>query len=348
MKLKTAGLGLNDASRNLLEMVEISDYFQIEAVADKNTQLAEDTAKHYECKAYDDYRQLLTANQFDCLLVADALHNCDEYIKTAIKKKTNILKLPPLARSFEEGFEFVRLAENQGVKFAIANPAGFAKSWSKLQKFVQEGQIENISFLTALYQVGAEKYPQWQGDPKLAGGGVLLHNCYELIDQITQNFKLPQQIYAISTNTAGDKQQRLCLTEDTAVITMRFSDTFFGNVTASRVFGPKKCVLKLYGENKILEVSDTRFAVSDVIGQLKSESEYDDKELCWKKLLENFALSILKPNENTLYGTARTNLMNMAVIESAYLSARTRFPEEPGRVLQIVEDEPTNIWPVHK
>jgi hypothetical protein len=37
----------------------------------------------------------------------------------------------------------------------------------------------------------------------------------------------------------------------------------------------------------------------------------------------------------------------MAVIESAYLSARTGMPEEPGRILQMAQVEPLNIWPGH-
>ena len=34
----------------------------------------------------------------------------------------------------------------------------------------------------------------------------------------------------------------------------------------------------------------------------------------------------------------------MAVIEAAYLSARTAMPEEPQRILEIVGSEPANIW----
>ena len=53
------------------------------------------------------------------------------------------------------------------------------------------------------------------------------------------------------------------------------------------------------------------------------------------ELLKNFALSILSPKESKLCSTGRENLRNMAVIESAYLSARTGFPEEPNRILQM-------------
>jgi hypothetical protein len=52
-------------------------------------------------------------------------------------------------------------------------------------------------------------------------------------------------------------------------------------------------------------------------------------------LLKDFAMSILLPEENKLTSSGRENLKGMAVIEAAYLSARTSMPEEPARVLQM-------------
>jgi predicted dehydrogenase len=104
-KLKTAVLGLDDRGRLLLEAATQADYFEIAAVADKDASLAESTAYKYKCDHYDDYRQLIMQNQFDCLLVAAGIHSCDEYIRTAMKKKTNVLKLAPPARSFQEAAE---------------------------------------------------------------------------------------------------------------------------------------------------------------------------------------------------------------------------------------------------
>jgi predicted dehydrogenase len=348
-KLKTAVLGLRDRGQLLLEAASKVDYLQIQAVADKDTKLSERLAGQYNCTAYDDYRQLIIQNQFDCLLVAAGMYSCDEYIRMAIKKKFNILKLAPLARNFEEACEFVRLAEDENIKFAIANPSRFARSSLALREFLQEGRIEQVFLMTAFCAVGDEQNAAWQTDPKLAGGGVLLRDCYEIIDQIVCNFGPPQQVYALNTNTAGDRQQRLYLTEDTAVVTMKFTDTFFGNLIASRVFGPQRTCLKVYGKNKILTVSDTQFTVSDGFGQTSEELKYgDNKFVRLTKSLENFALSILSPDENKLVSTARENLKNMAVIESGYLSARTGTPEEPNRILQMAQTEPINIWPGHK
>jgi predicted dehydrogenase len=349
-KLKTAVLGLDDEGRLLLEVASQIDLFQILAVADKDATLAESTAYKYKCTSYDDYRQLIMQNQFDCLLVAAGIHSCDEYIKMAMKKKTNVLKLAPPARNFQEAAEFVRIAEGENIKFAIANPKQFARSYLALREFLQQGGLEQIFLITAFCAVGNGPIGTWQTDPKLAGGGVLLRNCYQIIDQIVRNLGMPQQVYSLNTNnTAGDRQQRSYLTEDTAVVTMKFTDTFFGDLIASKVFGPEQEILKVYGKDKILTVGSSRFTVGDGLGQTNEESEYDDGELIWyTALLNNFALSILVPDKNKLCSSARENLNDMAVIEAAYLSARTGMPEEPGRILKMAQTEPINIRSAHK
>jgi len=337
-KLRTAVLGLNDGGRLLLEAAGGVDLVHIHAVADKDTNLAEEVAARYECEAYDDYRQLIIQNQLDCLLVAAPIHSCEEYVRTAMKKKFNVLKLAPAARHFEEAAEFVRLGEEEGIQFAVANPSRFAKSFAALRKFLEEGRIEQIFLMNAFCNIGDSVPAGWQSDPKLAGGGVLLQDCYRMIDQIVWNFGMPQQVYSLHTNQALDKQQRSYLTEDTAIVTMRFSDTFIGNFVASRRagIGPKEGFVRLYGKDTIVTAADCRLTVADGAGQVSEELEYEDDRLgCMTEMLSSFAQSVLSPDKNELCSSGRENLMNMAVMESAYLSARTGFPEEPERILQM-------------
>jgi UDP-N-acetyl-2-amino-2-deoxyglucuronate dehydrogenase len=337
-QLKTAVLGLDEGGQLLLKAASQIDHFQIQAVADKNTNLAEKTATEYKCSAYDDYRQLVIQSQFDCLLVAAGIYSCDEHILAAMKKKFNVLKLAPAARNFEEAAKFVRVAKDEGIKFAIANLSRFAQSFLTFHEFLQQGEIEQIFLIEAFHNAGDLIDSAWHTDPKLAGGGVLLRNCYEMFDQITWNFPMPQQVYSLNTNQAGDKQQRLYLTEDTAIIMMKFDDTLIGSLIALRRAGlrPRREFLRVYGKNKILTVSRSRLTVSDSSGETHKQLQYNDDALgCMTKLLKNFARSILSPDENKLCSSGRENLKNMAVIESAYLSARTGIPEEPGRILGI-------------
>lgn len=350
-RIKTAILGLDDGGQGLLEAARQVDFFQIQAVADKDAKLAERVAAEYGCAAYDDYRQLviemgsgLGGKDRGCLLVAAGMYSCDEHIRAAMKKGLNILKLAPAARNFEEAAEFVRLAEDEQIRFAIANPLRFAQSFIAFDQFLEQGRIEKIFLNSAFCGVSDEDVGHWQCDPKLAGGGVVLRNCYDIVDQMVCNFIIPQQVYCLTSNAAGDRQQRHYLTEDTAVVTMKFADTFFGNLVASKVFGPKQKYLKVYGKDKILQVSETKLVVSDGLGKTIEQFEYDDdRPACMKKVLKNFALSIEKPAENKLCSSGRENLPNMAVIESAYLSARTGMPEEPGRILQMAQIEPLAV-----
>jgi predicted dehydrogenase len=129
---------------------------------------------------------------------------------------------------------------------------------------------------------------------------------------------------------------------------MKFTDTCFGNLIASKVFGADQETLKIYGKDKILTFSTSGFTISDGFGKVIEESEYNDDEItCTMKLLENFAQSVLLPDNSKLCSSANDNLNDMAVIEAAYLSARTGMPEEPGRIIKMAQIEPVNIRPAH-
>lgn len=348
-KLKTAILGLNSKAELLLEAACRAELFEIQAVADKDQNLVEKVAEKYHCAAYDDYRQLVTANNFDCLLVTAGIHSCSEYVRIAMKNKFHVLKLAPPARDYEETAELVKLANQENVKFATTNTNRFAQSSLALRRLLQEGQVEQVSLITAFCAIDHQSSASWRTDPKLAGGGVLLHDCYDIIDRIVWNFGIPQQIYSLNSNTAADKQQRLYLTEDTAIVTMRFTDTFFCNIIASKTIGRQQKLLNIYSKDKIITVTDKQLLVSSKSGQVERQLEYDDDELlCMTRLLKNFGLSILSSDKNKLFCSSEENLKDMAVIESAYLSARTGFPEQPGRILQMPHVKPTNIRAVHK
>jgi len=336
--LSAAVLGLDDRGQRLLEAAAHLDCFHVQAVADQDPQRAEKAAARYKCQAYTDYRQLIVQNQFDCLLVAADVHACDEHLKTALKRKFNILKLAPPARNFEEALEYVQMAESGKVKFAIANPARFRSSHITAHELILQNHIEHVFLVTAFCSADGGGRPAWWSDPKLAGGGVLMHDCYQIVDQILWNFALPQQVYALNTNQAPDKKQRLYLTEDTSVVSMKFTDALVGNIVATRrnEIGPNETALHLYGRNALLTVTENRVTLQGSTEQDNQEWEYDEEEpLVMQRLLSSFAQSVTTPEEPGLIGSGAENLANMAVLEAAYLSARTGFPEEPARILQL-------------
>lgn len=343
-KLKTAILGLNEGGKLLLEAARATSLFQIEAVADKDINLVEKISSELKCEAYDDFRQLISSTDSRLnrdnrvILVAAETHTCDEYIKMAMKKKFNCLKLPPVARHFEEAAEFVKLGEQEEIVFSIANTGRYAKSFIALRDYIMQNKLEQTFLMTVFCTFSEPPADTWHTDPKLSGGGVLLYNCYKIIDQIVLNFGLPQQMYSLNTNQAKDRQQRLYLTEDTAVVTLKFTDTLVGNIITSRrsSIGPQQEYLRFFDKDKILTVNEKQLNIKDGSGEVTIQEEFNDTELeRMTLLLSDFAMSIMSPKEHKPVSTGRENLNNMAVIESAYLSARTGFPEEPAKIIKM-------------
>ena len=335
-KLKTAVLGLNPQGLLMLKAASETGFFHIDAVADKDTFLAEKTAEEYNCTPFDDYRQFIIQSDAQCLLIAAPIHTCEEYIKMAVKKKFPILKLAPPAISIQQTASLANLAESEKTTFDIANPLRFAKSFNRLEQSIKQQDLPQVCLITAFYSTQRTSPQPWQTDPQLAGGGVLLQDAYSLIDQIILNFGMPQQVYSLNTNQAEDRQQRLSLTEDTAILTMKFSDSIIANIIATNTFGSGEQFLKIHTKNKILTATDSEFSITDALGKtIESQKNTADTAENLRKMLISFAQSLLTPDKNKFESTVRHNLKNMAVIESAYLSARTRMPEESEKVLQM-------------
>jgi len=347
-KLKTAVIGLTDTSAKVLEAAYKSDHFQIIAVGGKDPEAAEEISRNYVCEFFDDFRQLIIQKELDVLIAAGPTHQIDEYIRAAMQKNIHILKVGPPGTGFEQAAQYVNLSRSKNVRYVVVNANRFTSAYGDLRSYVQAEGIEKFSLVTAACNV--EPYIdrtelRWMSDPKLAGGGTLLYDGYEMIDQLIMNFKMPQKLYALNSNRAPDKQQRLSLTEDAAVVTMRFSDTLSANVTVSRMFGPAVNVMRLHAKDKCFTVAGNLFTICDNSGKVIKKIKYDPaKEDALTKMLVNFAEHVLEPGQNNLFADELADLDNMAVIDSAYLSARTGMPEDPSRILDRIEMEPMSIW----
>ena len=338
-KLKAAVVGLSKAGIEVLEVINDSKYFELTAVADSDGELAENTARTYECNGYYDYRQLIIQNQLDIVIVTEPIHISSELIRSAMGNKCHVIKLSPAGLDFEQTLELSRLSNKNNVKFAVASGIRFSEGFKHLRKFIHSEGKENFHLISAVCMVdGKVELPEnrWLTDPSIAGGGAVLHDAYGIIDQITLNFNIPEKVYSLNINNSPDKQQRLSKTEDAAVITMHFSDTQMASVTASRIFGPHQESIKLHMKDKFVTASTNSFVLSDNSGEVITELHYDSDRRQWmEEMFADFALSIIEPNKHNVFADPKNDLLTMAVIQASYLSAKTSMPEEPARIMDI-------------
>ena len=98
----------------------------------------------------------------------------------------------------------------------------------------------------------------------------------------------------------------------------------------------RKLDIKIFAKDKIYNLTDNSLCVCDCDGNTLDEFTFKDTyEDRLKLSLQNFAQVLLNPDEEKLASPADKNLNTMALIEAAYLSAKTTMPEQPHRIYQM-------------
>lgn len=344
-KLKTACLGLGRRAPELLDLACSTGLYEIVSVSDNNLAVAEQTAQKYNCTAFDDYRQFILQNNIDILVVAEPLYRCAEFVRAAINKKCHILKLIPTAANFEQAAELINLAEKNNVKYITASPARFAPGFERLCDYLQAVDRKQYYFINVCATFGNDFFQpiisDAQADPKLRGGGVLIADCFELLSLIIANFSLPQQIYALMTNQSPDKKAKQYLGEDTVTASLVFNDGLIGTFLAAPHASSAAVVpVRIYGAENNIAATPNRVAIYDNAGSLIDEHKYPLKpEKCITEIFIDTGRALLEPEKYKLRNSPRLDLATMALVEAAYLSAKTGMPESPARFPEISEKE---------
>lgn len=337
-------MGIGARTAGLLDIACSTGLYEIISAADSNITNASQAAEKYNCTAFDDYRQFILQNQPDVLIVAEPMYKCAEFVRMAINKQCHILKLAPTAPNFEQAAEFINLARKNDVKYVTAVPARFAPGFERLADYLQTADRKHYYFVNICASFGSSFFQPIvsyaQADRKLSGGGVLLHDCFELISLIVGNFSLPGQIYALLTNQSPDKKAKQYLGEDTVTASLVFNGLIGTFLAAKQTGTAAAAPIRIYGAENNIVATPNRLAVYDNSDTLITENKYPlNSEKCISEMLIDFGRAILEPEKYKLRSSPRLDLATMAFIEAAYLSARTAMPESPEKFLEIAEKE---------
>ena len=348
--LKLAVIGLTEQSLELMEVASESGLYEIAAVGDEHQDCVDRLARKYECPAFTDFRQLIIQTEADFLLFGSPVHQCAEFMRLGIQQKFHILKPCPPALNFSQLAELYRFAKKENVLFLTLQKGRFRLPFEHIRSYLAKANPQDeqswhlVSAVCHVPMGELEPEMRWLNDPNMAGGGVLLQDCYDLIDELLLCFGLPQKVYALAINQAPDRQQRMSLTEDTAVVTMQFTDALIAQICTSRTLGPARRHLRVHGKQQHLTATEEEVVLYDNEGNLLEQKSYESDDLpSQKRMLENLALSFQDPAKHPLYPYYGFDLNTFAVIEAAYLSTRTGMAEDPSRILQLAEIDVTGL-----
>ncbi len=347
--LKVAVFGLTEQITSLLECAfALKDFFAVAGVADLNPERAAAAARRYECTAYDDVRRMLVQTSPHIFLAGGPTYQCAEWISLALEKQCTIWKETPAGLTFEQAAEWIRTCHRQGRHFLLVEPHRFHPLLQIFEQMADQEDINYwhlISLVCRVPQPPSDPQERWRYDPSLAGGGVLIQKVYWLLDELLLHFGLPQQVYMQRANQAPDRQQRLSTTEDTAAAVLRFSDSLIGEISASRTLGPPDEFLRICGKECFITLRQDQLTVCSHDGRLLQRRETSCSPTEWAgRFLEMYVQHLENPQQYPLFPPPETDLRTMAVLEAAYLSAKTGMPESPSRILEVGGFKSDGLW----
>jgi predicted dehydrogenase len=179
-----------------------------------------------EVPVFADYREMLEKAKPDGVIIAtpNALHVPVGF--ACVERGVPMLVEKPIAETVEASRELVRAAERTRTPLLVGHHRRYNPLVEKAREIVQGGGIGRLAAVTALWllQKPADYFEvAWRRE---AGGGPLLINCIHDIDDLRYICGEIEEVRAMKSCAI-----RGFAVEDTAAITIKFSNGALGTVT---------------------------------------------------------------------------------------------------------------------
>ncbi len=330
-RLRCGVLGLAGEGQTLLEAVAANRALELVALADPDHPALRETAETFHAPVFRDCRSSLVEASPQAAFVALPAFQAVDALRTAAERGIAVFQLAPWAIDFEAAVGVVQLFERSGHPHVIARPWRVEPAYEPLREISPLlGRVYALEVNVTGTRVGRQG---WRGDAQRAGGGTLFHDAYEPVDMLVTLCGLPEQVYAITAWVPGPGEPRPYDTEDAMSVLCRYTQDRMVTITSCRTadVGDWKVVLR--GSRASAEITPPRLRILDGTGQKVTEKRVRQRNR-YSLAVAAFTTALLEGVHDTS-STARQHLPTMALLQAAYLSAKTGHPESPAKLLDL-------------
>lgn len=333
-------MGLGGGGQLVADALLSSTWCELVAVGSPLSRRLEKFADaHPDIAVYDDFRSLIVENTLDALFVAVPVFRRLPFLTLAAERRLPVWMLAPAARRFEEALEIREAFDRSDCPLAVVRSWGAEPALQADKvgpKALGRVFLARGSVLTCL-----PDDLDWRGDSVRAGGGALLDRGYPLIDTMVQVLGVPSTVYAVTAGVSRPQTNFPYDTEDTAAVVCHFSGGTIATMNVSWTTGPEQWWIELFGTAGSLRVDRDQVLTRDRAGKAVGKPAKRSPNPFLPQI-EEF-LSRLQTNPRSVRSQLPQHLATMAVLEAAYLSARTGQPESPSAIFEMhdVEEETT-------
>jgi predicted dehydrogenase len=330
--IKVGLIGLGRGGQQLAEALLKSAWCELVAVGSpKSKRLERFAEEHPAVIPYDDFRLLVVEQRLDALFVAVPPFLRPNILKQAASRSVPVWMLSPPGRNVEEMLHINKMFERANCSLVVSRAWGNEPALQK--DAVQLDQLGQFFLAHGKVLSCWEEDFGWRGDSHRAGGGVLLDQGYPIADTIIQAMGVPSSVYAVTSGRSRPGTHYPYDTEDTAAIICQYPSGGIAEVTACWTAGPSCWEIELFGVEGSLRIDKEQVINRDRAGDQKRINPRRADNIFMSQIEDFF--SQLGSGGNKARSNVRQHLPTMAVIDAAYLSARTGQPESPSTIYDM-------------
>lgn len=334
-RLKAALLGLTGVGETYLQNLQDDQRFELVALGDPDTDAIKSASQTYSICCFEDCRSLIVETirtGLDVLFVALEPYQSIEFVALAARNSVAVYHKPPFARSVVEGRQLIQQFEQNRTPFVVSRlwpvePA--IERWGPLQDLLGPVFCACATIQTTDTTTG------WRGDQVRSGGGVLLNGAYEQINLLVHLCGIPQSVYAGCSRCMVHGETRNYDTEDAVNVILNFTHERTGSISARRGVLQSSVNALVNGTHGTLNIQPNRIEFTPTDGSKSRRTKFDVDQIMNKEI-SAFA-TVCLGDVCSMITPAKDHLSTLAVIEAAYLSAKTGQPESPQQFLNDLQ-----------
>jgi len=317
--LKAGIIGLGGMGRCHLNALLSCKSVELAALCDINKPLLSELAEKLKVPSFTSFKEMLEKVKVDFVVIALPHWLHLKAVKEVSSRGVHILKEKPLARSYDEAKEIVRIAEENGVKLMVATQRRYARTFSYAKELVDNGLLGEVILIRGQYIFYIGHELGWRGSLEKAGGGALLDPGYHTIDLLYWYKGMPKSVYCKLKRDIGVGVKHE--TEDVALALFEYQDGCIGYIVVNWLSSPSEEKVIIHGTNGCILVSWSELLFSKPDGSVVI-NEKRSGNLWHEALLSqlNHFVDCIK-HDKTPLSSGRENLNIMKIISACYESA---------------------------
>ena len=301
------------------------EHSNLVAVMRRNAILAEDYAKRHKVpKFYTETADLINDSDVNAVYVATPPDTHALYAIQVMKVGKPVYVEKPMARTYAECQEMIRVSEETGMPLYVAYYRRSLPAFLKVKELIETGAIGkpltvNVRLHLALGE--RDRFPEkqtWHVKPEISGAGHFYDLASHQFDFLDFVFGKITEVHGIVTNVAGYYEA-----EDTASAVFSFESGVKGT-------GSWSFVVDKQAEEDSIEITGTKGSIQfpcydkgDVILKadgITTKLSFVNPENISYNLVKQVVGAMKKTNEcvSTMYSAARTSWVMEEIVKSYY------------------------------